>query len=245
MLQISSDQHQQFCRDGFIVVPNVLNDEQLRRAQAYASGAEYDDLHPNRKDHRRIFEESGDVIRDLYQEAGIGEMANQLLRADLRFETPGHAQIIRTTPPYDGPAVPHFDTPGNLLPDGFPTIFNVLVGVWLCDHYLPDRPGVWVWPGSHILFGQYLSEHGTGVVWELAQTNGVRYPDVALDEPVQLVGTAGSVVFAHYLLGHASGPHQGEAPVRETLYFRIVTSTIRETWKRDLCEPLSPYIQAE
>ena len=49
--------------------------------------------------------------------------------------------------------------------------------------------------------------------------------DVALPEPVEVTGTAGSVVFAHYLLAHASGvsaEHMYNC-LRETIYLRFFT----------------------
>ncbi|MQY36849.1 hypothetical protein SRB17_48510 [Streptomyces sp. RB17] len=58
------------------------------------------------------------------------------------------------------------------------------------------------------------------------------YPPVELGDPVQATGTAGSVLLAHYLLGHNIG---GER--RETVYYRLMAQGHREGWRDYVTDP--------
>ena len=66
------------------------------------------------------------------------------------------------------------------------------------------------------------------------------YPDVELGEPVQATGLAGSVLFAHYLLAHNIGGHDGpeEAGPRQTVYYRLEADGHRERWREAVTSPL-------
>ena len=49
-------------------------------------------------------------------------------------------------------------TPGEA--DGRPGTFTMLAGVWLTDHRQENHGNLWLWPGTHVRFGQYLAERG-------------------------------------------------------------------------------------
>jgi hypothetical protein len=53
-----------------------------------------------------------------------------------------------------------------------------------------------------------------------------------------VTGTAGSVLFAHYLLAHNIGGHDGDAGRRETIYYRLRAHGHRERWREAVTEPL-------
>jgi hypothetical protein len=57
----------------------------------------------------------------------------------------------------------------------------------------------------------------------LDEMNPGPYPRIDLGEPIQASGSAGSVLFAHYLLAHNLGGHDGPAEDdrRETIYYRL------------------------
>ncbi|MFJ9841583.1 hypothetical protein ACIRYZ_14140 [Kitasatospora sp. NPDC101155] len=66
----------------------------------------------------------------------------------------------------------------------------------------------------------WLRRHGADALRDAAP-----YPPVDLPTPLQVTGTAGSLVLAHYLLAHNIGGHFGAADDerRETVYSRAST----------------------
>jgi len=67
--------------------------------------------------------------------------------------------------------------------------------------------------------------------------------DAQLGEPTQATGPAGSVLFAHYLLAHNIGGHDGPADAawRRTLYYRLSTVGHRARWRTVVTEPLHEF----
>ncbi len=74
----------------------------------------------------------------------------------------------------------------------------------------------------------------------LARLHPEPYAPVNLGEPVQVTGPAGSVVFAHYLLGHNIGGHDGPAgaPARQVAYYRLRATGHRARWRDAVISPL-------
>ena len=173
-----------------------------------------------------------------YRESGIGQLAAGLLRPDLTVEEPGFAQLATTVPPWPHrPGRPHVDgiTPPD--PDGRPGTFTLLAGSWLSDQSTPYQGNLWVWPGTHRRFGAYLASYGADA---LSRIHPEPYPAVDLGDPVQLTGPAGSVVLAHYLLGHNIGGHDGPAgaPPRQVVYYRLHAEGHRGRWRAAVTSPL-------
>jgi hypothetical protein len=114
--------------------------------------------------------------------------------------------------------------------------FSLLAGVWLTDQTEPDHGNLYVWPGTHLRFGQYLAVHGASAVVRLSDA----YAVTECGESVQATGPAGSVLFAHFLLGHNVGGHFGPAsdPRRQTVYYRLLASGHRGRWSEALISPL-------
>jgi hypothetical protein len=129
-------------------------------------------------------------------------------------------------------------TPGE--PDGRPGTFSMLAGVWLTDQRRPDRGNLWIWPGTHLRFGRYLAERGADALCRLDEMNPGPYPKIELGQPVQAVGPAGSVLFAHYLLAHNIGNLDSAAGAarRETVYYRLLADGHRERWREVVTDPL-------
>jgi Phytanoyl-CoA dioxygenase (PhyH) len=133
-------------------------------------------------------------------------------------------------------------TPGE--PDGRPGTFSLLAGMWLTDQSA-DRGNIWIWPGTHLRFGQYLAQRGADALTRVAEMGPGPYPRVELGEPVQATGPAGSVLFAHYLLAHNSGGHSGAAGAerRETIYYRLHADGHRQRWREAVTSPLLEFRQ--
>ena len=154
---------------------------------------------------------------------------------------PDFAQLATTIPPWPHrPGGPHVDGLTPPPPDGRPGTFSLLAGIWLTDQSRPDQGNLWIWPGTHLRFGAYLAERGADALGRVEEMGPGPYPDVELGEPVQATGPAGSVLFAHYLLAHNIGGHDGpaEAGPRQTVYYRLEADGHRERWREAVTSPL-------
>jgi hypothetical protein len=234
----------EFREQGFVVIPGVLDERQLafgRRTVAAMLTAE-----PPPDGHTgpyflwpqfdAVAHEHG-LLR-FYRGSGIADLAVGLLRVDLPPVDPDFAQLAGTIPPWPHhPGGPHVDGVSPPLADGTPGTFSLLAGAWLTDHSKPDNGNLWVWPGTHLRFGAYLSEHGADA---LARLHPRPYPPIELGAPVQVTGPAGSVLLAHYLLAHNIGGHAGPAgiPMRQVVYYRLQAAGHRGRWREAVTDPL-------
>jgi hypothetical protein len=187
------------------------------------------------------FGAAGHGLLDFYRDAGIGALAAGLLRPDLDVQEPDFAQLATTIPPWPHrPGGPHVDGLVPPSPDGRPGTFSLLAGLWLSDQSQPDQGNLWLWPGTHLRFGSYLAECGAGVLSRVEEMNPGPYPKIELGEPLQAVGPVGSVLFAHYLLAHNIGGHDGPAGAgqRQTVYYRLHAAGHQDRWREAVANPL-------
>lgn len=84
---------------------------------------------------------------------------------------------------------------------------------------------LWVWPGSHRSAAAYFRERGPD-----ALLPSVLYPQVELSELRQVLGRAGDLLLAHYLLGHNIGGNTSVV-TREVIYFRLRRKGHRGRWR--------------
>jgi hypothetical protein len=188
------------------------------------------------------FGDGGHPLLDLYREAGIGGLAKSLLRPGLTVTEPDFAQLATTIPPWPHrPGGPHVDGLTPPPPDGRPGTFSLLCGLWLSDHREPDRGNLWVWPDTHLRFGEWLAERGADALARTEEMNPGPYPPVELGDAEQLTGPAGSVLFAHYLLAHNIGGHAGPAGAapRQVIYYRLHATGHADRWREVVTAPLT------
>jgi hypothetical protein len=245
--QIDDEQLKTFRERGYVVVPGVLDAGQIAEGRAIV--AELLENEPIPDGHASFhflwprFGPDGHRLLEFYRSIGLGELAGQLLRPDLAIDAPDRAQVALTIAPFvHRPGGPHVDGITPPEPSGRPSTFTMLAGVWLADQSEVDRGNVYVWPGTHVRFGRYLAERGPDALAQL-KDKVPPYPDIELGEPEQVTGPAGSVLFAHYLLGHNIGGHFGPAgsPRRETLYFRLHAHGHADRWREVVTSPLSEF----
>jgi hypothetical protein len=151
--------------------------------------------------------------------------AAQSLIAPGRFEALDHVQISLNIPHWNHrPGGPHIDglTPPEL--DGRPGTFTLLAGIFLTDQINEGSGNLWVWPGSHRRAAAYFRQHGPDKLRSSAP-----YPPVELPTPHQVLGRAGDMLLAHYLLGHNMGGNTS-ATMREVVYFRLRRENHRGRW---------------
>jgi hypothetical protein len=152
-----------------------------------------------------------------------------------RFEAPDHVQVALNIPPFvHRPGGPHLDGLTPLDPSGRPGTFTLLAGIFLTDQTRENAGNLWVWPGSHRLSAAYFREHGPEAILSLPIGP---YPPVDLPEPCQVLGRAGDVLFAHYMLGHNIGGNTSDT-TRECVYFRMRREGHRERWREFVQDPL-------
>jgi Phytanoyl-CoA dioxygenase (PhyH) len=241
---VSDEMRAEFGQRGFVIVPGVVSSRQLRGARAAVSALLEEQPAPADRALRFLwprFGADGHPLLDLYHQAGVAALAAQLLRPGLRVQEPEFAQVAVTVPPFmHRPGGPHVDGLTPAEADGRPGTFSLLAGVWLTDQSITDRGNLWTWPGTHLRFGQYLAERGADALTRAEELGPGPYPRIELGEPAQATGPAGSVLFAHYLLGHNIGGHFGTAGEqrRETIYFRLLVDGHRERWQEAVTTPL-------
>lgn len=164
-----------------------------------------------------------------------GLQAAECLIEPGRFEAPDHVQVALNIPAFvHRPGGPHLDglTPPD--PSGQPGTFTLLAGVFLTDQTSENAGNLWVWPGSHRSAAAYFREQGPEAILSLPTGP---YPPVDLSEPRQVVGRAGDLLLAHYLLGHNIGGNTS-AVTREAVYFRLRREGHRGRWRDCVQDPL-------
>jgi hypothetical protein len=153
-----------------------------------------------------------------------------------RFESPDQVQISLNVPPFDHrPGGPHIDGLAPPEPDGRPGTFTLLAGIMLSDQAAEQMGNLWVWPGSHRSAAAYFREHGPEALHSSAP-----YPRVELPEPRQVLGRAGDLLLAHYLLGHNIGGNVS-AVTREVVYFRLRREGHRGRWREYVQDELHEF----
>jgi len=161
--------------------------------------------------------------------------AAESLIAPGKFEAPDHVQVALNIPPFiHRPGGPHMDglTPPD--PSGRPGTFTMLAGIFLTDQMSENAGNLWVWPGSHRSAAAYFREQGPEAILSLPIGP---YPPVELSEPRQVVGRAGDLLLAHYLLGHNIGGNKSGV-TREAVYFRLRREGHRARWRDCVQDPL-------
>jgi hypothetical protein len=242
---ISDSQREQFQEQGYVVIPAVLTDEQLGTGRTLVAQAlEQEPPAPGHVGFHFVwprFEDGAHPLLDFYRDT-VADLAAELIRPDV--DEPDFAQIATTIPPWSHrPGGPHVDGVSPLAPDGTPYTFSMLAGVWLSDQEEQYHGNLHVWPGTHLRFGEYLAERGADALAELSKdTTGAPYPKIELGEQIQATGPAGSILFAHYLLGHNIGGNTGPER-RETIYYRLQATGHRDRWREVVTDPLLEFRQ--
>jgi hypothetical protein len=244
MAAISDQDRATFREQGFVVIPDVLDEAQLaagrKLVSSLLSAEPPADGHVGPYFLWPRFGADGHPLLDFYADAGIGALAAGLLRPGLELEQPNFAQVAATIPPWPHrPGGPHVDGLTPMAPDGRPGTFSLLAGVWLTEQSERDRGNLYIWPGTHLRFGAYLAERGADALVQVGE-RVPPYPEVELGEPVQATGPAGSVLLAHYLLGHNIGGHFGPADSgsRQTIYYRLHAAGHVQRWREVVTSPL-------
>ena len=235
MPKLNRKQLKEFAINGYVVLRQIVSPELV----ACARSAIADQVRscPPQTDHRGphfyfLFPElPQQLVAPLYK-SGVLDIAESIITPGAILDAPEHVQISLSIPHWDHrPNGPHIDGLTPPEPDGRPGTFTMLVGIFLTDQTQKDAGNLWVWPRSHIGVGQYLATHGPDSL-----ASSIPYPPIHLSDPKQVVGSAGDVVIAHYMLGHNMGGNISNV-VREVLYFRLRRAGHREHWRITVQDP--------
>jgi Phytanoyl-CoA dioxygenase (PhyH) len=256
MAELTPQMRADFRRNGYLVIPNLIDKDLVsqglemaqeliekarpgwrERSAGFYMGSEFiyatngssdDDTISlggvNQRDHpARLF----------YDKAGISDVVDQLFSSDFPSAAPGRVQAIATIPPIQVVPKPHID--GFVVGDPVPNTFSLLVSILVSPQAHEGDGGLFVWPGSHLEIGWYARTHGVETV------RPEELPGrIALADPVQITAPAGSILLAHYLLGHCGGTHTSSGHA-ERLYFRVKAEHHDSRWKATITDPLLEY----
>ncbi len=231
-----------FARQGWVVLPDAIPARALKEANAAVDAAVTADPPPPTATGPHFLWPEPTAPHPLLSPLLDGPawgMA-QALVSPLRLDLPEQVQVALNIPPHPNiPGGPHIDGLTPTEPDGRPGTFTMLAGVFLTDQSERGRGNLWVWSGSHIGAGRWLAGHGAGALAGIV-ADGHAYPPIDLPTPEQVVGGAGSLLLAHYLLAHNIG-NNDSATVRRCLYYRLRTSAHRDTWTTYVTDPLAEF----
>ena len=228
MAALTKAQLRKFAQRGFLVVPGVVHDD-LRDAAAREIDRMMEQEPPPADRRGFHFYWVNDLARPnpllaLIVDSGVADLAQSLI-APLELTRPREAQVSLNIPPWNHrPGGPHLDGLTPPEPSGRPGTFTMLAGVFLTDQTEPDMGNLWVWPESHRVGAAYLRRHGPEALL------GIPHPAYPMAPPEQVMGRAGDVYLAHYLLGHNMGGNLS-ARTRRVVYFRLHSAAHVEHWR--------------
>jgi hypothetical protein len=213
---LTEKQTSEFAERGFVLIPQVvprgvLADAARRIDEVVAA----DPPAPDKKGSHFYFLETKTephLIAPLTSTAAFS-LAEELTGAGT-LTPPWQVQIALNIPPYQHrPGIPHIDAP-NPEPTDEPasSTFTLLAGILMTDQLAENSGNLWVWPGTHLAHAAYFRDRGPEQL--------CAYPKIDLPEPEQIMGRAGDLLLAHYLLGHNIGGNES-AGTRRALYFRV------------------------
>jgi hypothetical protein len=232
---LDRQQKQQFAEQGYLVVPQVVPQHRIHAARQEIERRVAGEPPPAGHVGPHFYfihHPLPDTLCALLFGSPAIRVAESLIQPG-KLEPPDHVQVSLNIPPFQHrPGGPHIDgiTPPD--PSGIPGTFTLLAGIFLTDQQGEDMGNLWVWPGSHHTTAAYLREHGPE-----ALISSAPYPPVDLGEPRQVVGQAGDLLLAQYLLGHNIGGNISGA-ARETIYFRLRREGHRDHWRESVQDPL-------
>ncbi len=236
-----------FARDGYVVIPNVVDADRVEGALRIANHWLDTGFDSTQRDsyHSKSFapEHTGDPeMLGLLTDTPAFGLAEHLVGQSLA--PPTNSQITMRFPAEPGrppePFGAHLDglpTPLNGVPfDGRVHGFTALAAVLLSDCPAGEHGNFTVWPGTHLEMARWFRADGTRVPDVDAFVTAVRDLADATSEPVSVVGRAGDLVLAHYLLLHGTGIHTGPH-VRYVVFFRLKTPHYLDLGDAPLTDP--------
>lgn len=231
---LSAEQARAFLAHGSVVVPQLVGPD-LRGAALAEINRLVADTPPEAGKVGPHFyflppPAPGSPFDALLNASGLAALVERLI-APHELETPDHVQVSLILPGWDHrPGGPHLDGLSPLEPHDRPGTFTLLAGIMLTDQPAPGHGNLWVWPGSHEVAADYLRRHGPDALRAQA------HPTWPMAPPEPVLGRAGDVLLAQYLLGHNMGGNTSPE-TRRTVYFRLQATGHRQRWREAVQDP--------
>ena len=237
MIRLDDEQVCAFVQRGWTVVPRIVS-KALQAAAHRRIDALLDEQPPPQD--RRGFHfywiddpADDDPLLQVLTRSPAQVLAQSMI-APRMLERPTQIQVSLNIPPWPHrPGGPHLDGLTPTEPDGRPGTFTMLAGILLTDQPGQDMGNLWVWPGSHQAHAAQLRANGAEALRDMAHPPPVGTPE-------QIVGRAGDMVLAHYLLGHNMGGNLSDT-VRRAIYFRLRSAQHRQEWQANVADPLREF----
>jgi hypothetical protein len=218
----------EFGERGYVVAPGVVSAALIERAMRAVDAAIQEQPPPDgtRGPHFSWPQvHPGHPLLDLLTESPALSLAQSLV-GPWRLQVPTFAQIALNIPHFDHrPGRHHLDGATPPPEEGIPGTFTLLVGVMLTDQTERHGGNLWVWPATHYTHAEHFTQEGPDA---LIAAGG--YPPIDLPAPEQVVGRAGDVLFAHYLLAHNIGGNVS-GQTRRMIYLRLEAEGHRARWR--------------
>ena len=170
---LSDDDLRRFAADGYLVVPDVVEESLLGPADAEID-ALIRDVPPHEDSdgpgQKAWFPPCDRLPRceDVLRCSPALEIVEQLVAPNALDHAFDHIQVATTVPPWSHiPGGPHID--GHGPGQDPPASFTLLAGVLLTDQRDSASGNLWIWPGSHLDHQRLFQERGTKA---LRQTGG-------------------------------------------------------------------------
>lgn len=258
MASLTHRQKHDFARNGFVVLPEIVDDDLIAEARGAVKGDPNTEIDQNQNEpagarevfrsiNRQLFEYVDDVIGPRLKhpdDPNFGTYSDEQSRVYVR--SPGSGRVGDPEARGDRKVGLHIDdqTDG----DGALSVLNV--GMYL-DHVPPRNGGFNVWPGSHWITAAHCeleSPDETAAPGTRERAPGMQIrsdsPYESLDQLLsnadlfEIAGDAGSVIFWHPGLVHASGIHLDPGIHRMTAFSRF--HVVPDQWEpTDVRHPFS------
>jgi hypothetical protein len=238
LVAISEQQLAEFGRRGYLLLRNVVPPDAVAKANdevdRIVAASPPPDGHVGHHFYWPTSEESPTLYK-LVRDGGIHELGDGLVSPNSVGIAFDQTQIALNIPVFSHrPGGPHLD--GYAADRPVPATFSLLAAVLLTDQRRENCGNLWVWPGTHRSHAAYFRENGAG-----AFNEAKGYPPITWPEPVQILGEAGDVLLAHYLLGHNIGGNYESREIRRALYWRLHVEGHRDRWRECLQDEFLEY----
>ncbi len=239
---LTDEQLQQFARDGYLVLRDVVRDDLLEAADHEIEGIIAADPPPDDAVGPHFYFLPPDRLPAsdaALQRSGGLRIAEELV-APLRLDHGlDHIQIALNIPPYPHrPGGPHID--GHRPEQTEPHSFTMLAAVFLVDESKADSGNLWVWPGSHLLHERLFAERGVGALLPVSGHVTMLDTTIELPTPTPVLAGRGDLLLAHFLLGHNIGGTVTER-VRRIIYYRLRCTGHAARWRETFLDAFAEY----
>lgn len=225
---LTEKQKQEFVRNGFVHVANVVPPRLVARARRAINNSLGSGIDP-----RQLVRFSNQTFcPELREDPRLLRLATtpeawshvRALLGDHRVVRPKACQIALRFPLPEGTSrrvtgghIDGYHTPRNGVPDdGTVRSFTLLLGILLSDVPAPLSGNFTAWPGTHRSLERYFRDHGVDTL----EGGEVMSLGLRLPKPVPVTGRAGDIVLAHYQVAHTVSPNLS-GDIRYMCFFRL------------------------